>query len=304
MKDCANAFPGTYQVDEFPNGEHRILCRQQLGNYAYIAFAQGITLPSDPPDEWYVDNDCLQVCYPDDLDPFALYTAIIEETKKLYQWICTLPKCKTTAVIDKYNGTEYKKITVSRDSYNYLMTTVFGNADDPYIAASRKAYSDICDRIRFEKTNSKKRIALRDRSCDFIRKTLSENRRNYTLGKGNGYDRLHRSLCEEIIAAYHEAGIHLSVGLAQYWINNTVELLGQYFKDSASFLGIYAHIPIDDVTVEAAEKVYSIKPPETAWYEIDSYDVYLDYQHRLLRVVQYGRQTWHVRAIIEKMKGR
>lgn len=171
-----------------------------------------------------------------------------------------------------------EKITVSKNSYEFLKYMLFGSWSSIYVAASERAYRDMCRPLRLEGTDS---IGLRDAVDRMLEEEISGVLATGFSGQEQ-YDAWHRETCLKIQKVYAENGIGMTVGQAQKWLNMTMKYLYVAGVPGTEEVYRFCHVPIDSYIIHAAEKQLGMKRFDTPWSRIADYETYIGYQ-RLLR---------------------
>ena len=184
-------------------------------------------------------------------------------------------------------------VTVDKDSWDFLRVIYFGTIEDPFEAASFRAYRDFNRTLRFGKMDAETRLVLRKRATDILRRRISSLNPDNIICQLD-FDLWHKESCEEIRKSYTEANIDFSYGQAQKWLNMTIKYL--YIVGSNSFAGVFqfCHVPIDNYIFQIAEKELGIPHPTIAWSRWNDYDgQYLAYQKELRsRINGYDPLRW------------
>lgn len=178
------------------------------------------------------------------------------------------------------------KISVDKDSYEFLKTIYFGVYNDPFEAASNRAYRDFCRTLLLSDIETDKRYDLRRKVTDILRSRITEIDRITSVTK-HEFDEWHKETCLLIQQAYTEMNIDLTIGQAQKWLNMTIKyffVLGDCdFKATFSYL----HIPIDNYIIQIAKREFDIPVPKDKWSTWTDYDLqYMNYQNRLLSKIK------------------
>lgn len=149
---------------------------------------------------------------------------------------------------------------------HFLKTAYFGNIDDYYIAASKRAYRDFCRTIRsqrFKNASSESKEELRHRITDFMKTEIELLAKMKDLDFA-AFDEWHSGVCQGIIERFTIDT--LCYGQAQKWINMTFKYLcvlddAIYKADYFKFL----HIPMDNIIIDIAVDAHFIDRPVKRW---------------------------------------
>ncbi len=195
-------------------------------------------------------------------------------------------------------------VTVSKDAYDFLKHMLFGAWDSIYVAASERAYRDMCRTLHLGDADSKKLRNTVDHALEVeIQAALSEGFTNQQQ-----YDTWHEDICGKISTLYRAYGIELTVGQAQKWLNMTMKYL--FIADVPGIADVFyfCHVPVDSYIIEAAEKQLGLKRPGMPWSKIPNYDSYAEYQREIrtrlgnTAPLEWEFDTW-IKAAVDK-KGR
>jgi hypothetical protein len=100
------------------------------------------------------------------------------------------------------------------------------------------------------------------------------------------FDEWHRRQCQDLIAAYREAGYNdeivrrLHVGQVQKWLNMALKYVFALGPERAPNLGPlypFAHVPFDRIILAHLAR-FGFAPLGCPWSRLDDYEVYLDRQ--------------------------
>lgn len=201
-----------------------------------------------------------------------------------------------------------------KDCYDFLVTSLFGYYEDPFIAASRLAYRDFCRTLHpgkdeFKSDKYPKDVLANNRNIidamlkDRIKKLLIQN----TLSQEE-YDIWHHHLCIDIVKCYHSSTIAgFSVGQAQKWVNMTMKYL--YIQNNTDICKITdcLHIPLDNYIIKIVKTDFGINPPDIAWSKINKYSEYLEYEIRIRnKLKDFGIVPikWEMKAWLSAVKSK
>ncbi len=190
---------------------------------------------------------------------------------------------------------QYKKeiVTIDKDALDFLKAICFGAIDDPYEAASSRAYRDFSRTLRFNKIDDAIRKELRMRVTSILRERITAID-TYGAASQEDFDSWHKETCSLIMHPYNEIEISFSCGQAQKWLNMTIKYL--YIIGNCSFDKVFGflHIPVDNYVLEIARKELGVPVPSVRWSRwIDYEDEYMAYQKELRsRIKTYEPLRW------------
>lgn len=188
------------------------------------------------------------------------------------------------------------QVTVDSNILEFLKMLYFGVTDNPFEAASRSAYTDMCRTIRFHGKNGE---ALR-KSVD----VLLEERIPELIAVDNSekFTQWHYFICKQIVEQYEAAGIEFYMGQAQKWVNMTLKYLYVLVPDVVEPFYCFLHIPLDNYIMDIAKKQYGVPPLTTAWSRISDYQDYLDYEQKLMEVIDEVPLNWEFKKWVESAR--
>lgn len=188
------------------------------------------------------------------------------------------------------------QVTVDSNILEFLKMLYFGVTDNPFEAASRSAYTDMCRTIRFHGKNGE---ALR-KSVD----VLLEERIPELIAVDNSekFTQWHYSICKQIVEQYEAAGIEFYIGQAQKWVNMTLKYLYVLVPDVVEPFYRFLHIPLDNYIMDIAKKQYGVSSLTTAWSRISDYQDYLDYEQKLMEVIDEVPLNWEFKKWVESAR--
>lgn len=193
--------------------------------------------------------------------------------------------------------------TISTDSYRFLKHLLFGSWESVYVAASERAYRDMCRTLRLEGVDgSKLRTAV-----DKLLETEIQSLLRKPPVTQHQYDTWHKRICTTIQQTYTNANATITVGQAQKWLNMTMKYLFVLDAPGMGDVFYFCHVPLDSYILEAAEKQLDLKKPRTPWSKIKDYRTYAEYQreirYRLRNTapLEWEFKTWLAAA--EEKKG-
>ena len=199
-----------------------------------------------------------------------------------------------------------------QDCYEFLVTSLFGYYNDPFLAASRLAYRDFCRTLRpgkgkYESGKYPKDVLVNNRNAidvmlaARIKDLLSKNPMTQEM-----FDTWHHSLCMEIVNYYQSSmAIGFSVGQAQKWVNMTMKYL--YIQNEIDIGNVteFLHIPLDNYIIAEVKSSFNIDPPSTVWSKMDDYVKYLEYEIRIrnkLKDIGIIPIKWEMKAWLNSAK--
>lgn len=193
-------------------------------------------------------------------------------------------------------------ISVSKDAYDFLKHMLFGAWNSIYIAASERAYRDMCRTLRLEGVDSTK---LRDTVDKMMEQTICSALKT-GFEDQKQYDTWHRKICFEIQKVYTDNNADMTIGQAQKWLNMTMKYLFIADVPGAADVFCYCHVPIDSYIIDEAEKKLGLKRPTTPWSKIPDYEKYFDYQKEIrtrlggIAPLEWEFKTWLTAAADKK----
>lgn len=200
-------------------------------------------------------------------------------------------------IIAKKEGTiRQNQINVDSKILDFLKMLYFGVTDNPFEAASRSAYTDMCRTIRFYGKNG-----------DAVRKSVDKLLENRipdlaTVDNADEFIKWHSTICKQIVEEYKAEGIEFYVGQAQKWVNMTLKYLYVLIPDVVEPFYCFLHIPLDNYIMDIAKKQYGVPSLSAAWSRISDYQEYLDYELRLMEVIDEVPLDWEFRKWIESAR--
>lgn len=170
-----------------------------------------------------------------------------------------------------------EKSTVDRCRIDSLLYFYFGNTDNPLMAASHRAYLDMCRTLR--KADGVILTDVKAKGQQILErevKTILKSCRSKAE-----YNDWHMNVCNRLLELYAGENIQLYVGQAQKWINMTMKYLYILTGDELKNIFDYLHIPLDNYVYSAAKKRLGISAPKKRWSRIDSYEEYMELQVKI-----------------------
>lgn len=179
-------------------------------------------------------------------------------------------------------------VEVDKDRFDFLMYAYFGADDIPYLAASKRAYRDLCRTLRFHGGSG---LEYRKYIDSLLEKRISDLIKT-SINSQSQYDEWHQALCDEMVAYYKTTGVEFNIGHAQKWVNMTFKYL--YIHGGVDISGVFdfLHIPLDIYVFSAVESELLIPRPYNAWSKITNYNVYLDYQKEIRKKINISPLRW------------
>lgn len=229
-------------------------------------------------DPWYDKNGCPVA------DPYKLYG------KDKMDEFCR-------RMIAKREGeVKAQEVSVDVKILDFLKMLYFGVTENPFEAASKRAYTDMCRTIRFngksgEAMRKKVDVLLEERIPDLV---MIKDAKEFTFW--------HESSCEEIVALYAGEGIEFYIGQAQKWVNMTLKYLYVLVPDVVEPFYRFLHIPLDNYIMDIAKKQYGVPALPCAWSRIPDYKTYLDYEERLIEVIDEIPLDWEFLKWVESAR--
>lgn len=189
-----------------------------------------------------------------------------------------------------------QEVSVDVKILDFLKMLYFGVTENPFEAASKRAYTDMCRTIRFngksgEAIRKMVDVLLEERIPDLV---MIKDAKEFTFW--------HESICEEILALYAEEGIEFYIGQAQKWVNMTLKYLYVLVPDVVEPFYRFLHIPLDNYIMDIAKKQYGVPDLPCAWSRIPDYKTYLDYEERLIEVIDDIPLDWEFLKWVESAR--
>ena len=153
------------------------------------------------------------------------------------------------------------------DILHFLKVAYFGDIEDVYKAASKRAYRDFCRTIRsqrFKDATHESKEVFRHDVTDYM-KTRIGSLKEITNKKQEAFDAWHTDVCNGIIARFPYGELYY--GQAQKWINMTFKYLcvideGTHRK---AWYFPFLHIPMDNIIINLAVEERLIERPDVPW---------------------------------------
>lgn len=198
---------------------------------------------------------------------------------------------------------EYKneQVSVDKDILDSLRVFYFGANNDPFKAASFRAYRDFNRTLRLENIEVDVRLKLRNEVTDIIRQRITKLSEEIDVTQ-ESFDKWHQETCDMIREPYEKVGIEFSWGQAQKWINMTIKYL--YVIGSCSFDGIFqfCHVPVDNYVIHIAKQELKLTAPKYNWSKW-TYSQYVDYQGKLRsRIHNLSPLRWELKSWVKEAR--
>ena len=195
-------------------------------------------------------------------------------------------------------------VSIDKDALDFLKAMCVGAYDDPYEAASNRAYRDLNRTIRYQTMLSDVREKLRQNTTELLREEITWMMNN--VATQETFDSWHFNVCTRIRGCFRDAGIEFYYGQAQKWLNMTVKYLYVIGNEELDAVFQYLHIPIDNYVFDAAAKAFGITKPMVAWSRWDDYqNQYMMYQMALRSyITDMAPLRWEFRYWLQEAKGR
>lgn len=188
------------------------------------------------------------------------------------------------------------EVTVDGKVLEFLKTLYFGVIDNPFEAASRSAYTDMCRTIRF---NGKNGSSLRKFVDILLEEKIPEL---ISVKDEKEFTQWHHTMCSQIVDIYHAEGIEFYIGQAQKWVNMTLKYLYVLVPDVVEPFYNLLHIPLDNYIMDIAKKQYGVPALSCAWSRITDYDEYLKYERMLMEVIDEIPLDWEFSKWVESAR--
>ena len=217
-------------------------------------------------------------------DPFSFYGK--DKMDEFCRRILAKKECSTPSSM----------VSVDGKILDFLKMLYFGVTDNPFEAASRSAYTDMCRTIRF---NGKNGDMLRKAVDSLLEERIPEL---VAVNDAEDFTKWHHSICEEIVVMYEAEGIEFYIGQAQKWVNMTLKYLYVLVPDVVEPFYRFLHIPLDNYIIDIAKKQYGIPSLHCAWSRISDYQDYLDYEEMLMEVIDEVPLDWEFAKWVESAR--
>lgn len=193
---------------------------------------------------------------------------------------CITDNISTNEILEKDN----KKSTLTeKDCKEFLLLLYFGKNKDYLENCLDRAYRDFNRTLHgFYKHKHKEIILIEAKK--YLKEELIKIRYSEKVILQEDFDRWHKSVCyglKNIFSKYEYLDFY--VGQAQKWINMSLKYI--FLHDETRLNGFnsiyeYCHIPIDNIILSKIDYNFS-----TAWSRINDYDIYLDFQKYIRKIV-------------------
>jgi len=171
--------------------------------------------------------------------------------------------------------------TPSREDYfDFLVRCYFGEGRDPLRLCVQRAYLDL-NRTLHGFAGHKGAEGLRESAHQLVAAVVSALTKR--AASQRSFDAWHREASTALRALYRKHGFdRFTLGQAQKWLNMTLKYV--FTLGEARLPGYlphyaFAHLPIDNVFVQAARELGGPDLP-MPWSRLDDYSVYLGLQRR------------------------
>ena len=151
-------------------------------------------------------------------------------------------------------------VSMEKRCVEFLYTVSFGKFDDPYEAASNRAYRDMNRTIRFNGVDPEKRKELRNQMTKLLKNSICTVLSLTNLDQKR-FDKWHEDLCLRIIDCYKKESVVFTCGQAQKWVNMTMKYLYVIDEKMMESLFPFCHVPLDNYIFAYSEKNFGKKAP-------------------------------------------
>lgn len=153
------------------------------------------------------------------------------------------------------------------DILHFLKVAYFGNTEDIFDAASRRAYRDFCRTIRsqrFKDAVLEEKEAFRHDVTEYMKTEIGKLMRK-TDNNQEAFDAWHKNVCDGIIGKFSYGVLHY--GQAQKWINMTFKYLCVLDDGSIrkAWFFPFLHVPMDNIIINVAVEKHLIERPIVRW---------------------------------------
>ena len=178
----------------------------------------------------------------------------------------------------------------NEDILHFLKVAYFGNSEDKYESASRRAYRDFCRTIRsqaFKAATLVEKESFRQEVTEYIREEIAKLTRNPDKSQ-NSFDVWHETVCLGIIERFSFGELHY--GQAQKWINMTIKYLCVLCNDSLkdAWFFPFLHVPMDNIIINVAVEAGFIERPVVCWSRWNM-NQYKGYQAALIAAIHNSK---------------
>lgn len=182
----------------------------------------------------------------------------------------------------------------NEDILHYLKKAFFGDIEDKYDAASRRAYRDFCRTIRsqaFKEATLVEKESFRQGVTQYIRDEIDKLIKKLDKSQET-FDAWHERVCLGIIE--HFPFGELYYGQAQKWINMTFKYLcvldTNSIKDAWFFP--FLHVPMDNIIINVAVEAGFIERPVVRWSRWNK-NQYKGYQDALIAAIHNSKGNYY-----------
>ena len=195
-------------------------------------------------------------------------------------------------------------ITIDKDAFDFLLLMCVGSYDNPYEAASNRAYRDLNRTIRYQALPPEARELLRQKTTELLQNEITSMVRNVI--SQDQFDSWHHNVCKQIRNFFHEMGVEFYYGQAQKWLNMTIKYLYVIGEQTFDSVFPYLHIPVDNYVFDVAHKVFGMQKPEIAWSRWDDYqNQYMNYQNALrTHITGMAPLRWEFRYWLQEARNK
>lgn len=171
--------------------------------------------------------------------------------------------------------------TPSREDYfDFLVRCYFGEGKDHLRLCVQRAYLDL-NRTLHGFAGHKGAETLREKAYQFVATLVSALTKRASSQRV--FDAWHRDACTKLRSLYRQHGFErFTFGQAQKWLNMTLKYvftLGEARLPGFQHHYPFAHVPIDNVFVEAA-LIHGGPDLPMPWSRLDDYAIYIDLQRQ------------------------
>ena len=198
--------------------------------------------------------------------------------------------------MDRVPSLEY--VTVSKDAYDFLKHMLFGAWNSIYVAASERAYRDMCRTLRNIRQSDANSTKLRSEIDILLEKEVRALLKHGIVNQKH-YNEWHESICLKIQKHYTDSGVDMTVGQAQKWVNMTMKYLFIADVPGVADAFYFCHVPVDSYIINAAEKQLGLKRPAYPWSKMNDYREYAEYQRQIrIRLGNNAPLEWEFKTWI------
>ena len=176
----------------------------------------------------------------------------------------------------------------------FLIHSVFGDIEDPYLASIDRAYLDM--QTHTISGNRDDIFEMRRRETEYLYEGIME------LPKETDFDRWHKKTSEAMESM--DTPIHLTFGQIQKWINMTIKYLYTLRSLGVNSIDKYFiehkddfHAPIDSYVLKA------LNMEEDSWSKIPTYEAYLEIKGQISFDEEYTEWPRYANSAQRKKDG-